>query len=44
MTNETKYMREYMQNYYKENKEIVSKAQKKWQENNKEHLRNYMRE
>lgn len=44
MQQRTEYFREYMQSYRVENKETVAKAQKNWQEKNKEHLKNYMRE
>lgn len=44
MQQRTEYFREYMQTYRVENKETVAKAQRNWQEKNKEHLKNYMRE
>ncbi|WP_342976927.1 hypothetical protein [Streptococcus constellatus] len=40
MQQRTEYFRVYMQAYRVENKETVAKARKKWQENNKEHLKN----
>lgn len=36
--------REYMKNYYKENKEIIAKQHKQWQEENREHYLQYRRE
>ena len=44
MQQRTEYFRDYMQTYRVENKETVAKAQRNWQEKNKEHLKNYMRE
>lgn len=43
-TNTSAYMAEYMQIYRKENKNTIAKAQRNWQEKNKEHLKNYMKE
>lgn len=33
-----------MQTYREENKDTVARARRNWQEKNKEHLKNYMRE
>lgn len=38
------YMNEYLKKYRVENKDIIAEKNRIWQQNNKEHLKNYMRE
>lgn len=44
MTNDTEYMKNYMQQYREKNKDSILKAQKKWRDKNKEYQKLYMRE
>lgn len=37
-------MRDYMENYRKENADTVAKARKNWRDKNKQHRTEYMRE
>ena len=43
-SNPSEYMLKYMQEYRKENKDIISKAQKNWRDKNKDYHKEYMRQ